>query len=488
MEELKQLIGEDWTPAASGEKLEDVNPATETVIATFPRSRREDVDRAVVAATKAFDREWCRIPPPDRGRLLNKFADLVDRDAEIIGRMDSEDMGKPLSDAIGCVGGASGELRYYGGLTDKIEGKLLHAPDGYLGYTLREPYGVVAGIIPWNFPINQAVLKVAPALAAGNTMILKPSEVSPRSALHLGKLALEAGLPPGTLNIVTGRGEEVGTAMVQHAGVGRLSFTGSCETGRKILQGSASNFKKLTLELGGKTANIVMPDAPMEAAVSWATRTAFLNTGQICTTGSRLLLHKDIKEEFLTLLLERTRNIKVGDPKDRSTNLGPLCSKEQYEKVCHYFEVAKKEKLNFLIGQDNPAVRKFPKGYYVTPAILDPVPRTSVLACDEIFGPLLSVFTFASEDEAIAIANDTNTGLAADLWSSDLRTVHRMAAKIQSGIIWVNCSNIVASWMPYGGHKQSGSGFESGPENILEFTKLKTVIANLTGQPIEWPL
>ncbi len=488
MEKLKQLIGQDWVPSASGETQDDVNPATEAVIVTVPRSGAEDVDRAVRAASEAFREAWSRIAPAERGRLMNKLADLVERDSEPIGRMDSEDMGKPLADAIACVGGAVADLRYYAGLTDKIEGKLLHSDEGYFSYTLREPYGVVAAIIPWNFPINQITVKVAPALAAGNAVILKPSEVSPRSALHFGALALEAGLPPGTLNVLTGRGGELGTALVQHTGIGRLTFTGSCETGRRIVQGSASNFKKLTLELGGKSANIIMPDANMEAAVSWATRTAFLNSGQICTTGSRLLLHKDIKKDFLAALIARTKKIVVGDPADSRTRLGPICSKEQYVKVCRYIEIAKKEKLDFLLGEENPATDRFKKGYYLVPTILDDVSRTSVVACEEIFGPVLSVFTFSSEDEAIEIANDTQTGLAADLWSTDLATVHRMAARIESGIVWVNCSNVVNAWMPYGGQKQSGSGFESGPENILEFTKLKTVVSNLTGQPVDWPM
>lgn len=486
MESMKQLIGEHWVGARSGKTLDNVNPATEQVIGQFPRSDREDVERAMTTAEEAYEGAWRKIAAAERGRLLARFADLVERDSELIGTMDSEDMGKPLADAIALVAGAVGDLRYYAGLTDKIEGKLLHAPAGQFAYTVREPFGVVAAIVPWNFPVNQAMIKVAPALAAGNAMILKPSEIAPRSALHLGKLALEAGLPPGTLNVITGLGDEAGAALVEHPRLERLSFTGSSETGRHIVRGSAVNFKKLTLELGGKTANIVMPDANMDAAVTWANRISFFNSGQICTTGSRLLLHKDIKDKFLSRFVERASRIAVGDPTKDGTTMGPVCSKDQYDKVQHYLKIAKKENARFLLGGDEAVSGSGGKGFYVQPTILDGVSRSSAVAQEEIFGPVLTVFEFSNEDEAVEIANDTSTGLASDLWTQDLSAAHRIAGRIQAGIIWINCSFVVAPWMPYGGFKQSGSGFESGPENIEEFTRIKTVIADLTGSPDSW--
>ena len=486
MERIKQLIGNDWVEAKSGTWMDIIDPATEEVVAQVPSSNEEDVTVAVDAAWREYRRGWSLVPPEQKSDLMHRFADLVQRDRQILGQMDCEDMGKPLSDAVGNVGGAVAELRYYAGLTDKIEGKTLHTPREFFGYTRREPFGVVAAIVPWNFPVNQAMVKIAPAIAAGNAIILKPASISPRSALHFGKLALEAGLPPGTLNVLTGPGSSVGRALVEHEAIERLSFTGSTESGYQIATGAASNFKKLTLELGGKTANIIMPDAKMDSAVAWAVRTAFLNTGQICTTGSRLLLHRDIKEAFLAAFLEKTKEIVVGDPKDPRTSLGPVCSASQYEKIWDYVDTARESGLTFVSGiSERPRDRE--RGFYLDPTVLDNVPTNHKVAKEEIFGPVLSVFAFENEEDAIRIANDTDTGLSADLWTTNLSTAHRMADRLEAGIIWVNCSNVVSSWMPYGGYKKSGSGFESGPENIVEFTRLKTVVTELTGVPVNWP-
>ncbi|MEA3401010.1 MAG: aldehyde dehydrogenase family protein [Armatimonadota bacterium] len=489
MQTLNMLIGGQWVEPASGEYVEDINPANREVVAQVPVADEDDVDRAVASADEAFRDEWGGMPAAEREALLMRMADLIEERAAELAEMDSVDMGKPYAAARdGDVPGAAGLMRFYAGLADTIEGKTLSAPAGHFGYTVREPFGVVGAIVPWNFPLSLACTKCAPALAAGNAVVLKPSSISPRSALALGEIALDAGLPPGTLNVITGPGPRTGVALAEHPGVGRITLTGSTEAGRSVLRATAGNFKKATLELGGKTANIVLPDADMEMALAGACRTIFLNSGQICTAGSRLLLHRDIKDEFLGRLVELAEGLTVGDPFDEQTKMGPLSSPEQYEKVVGYIEAGKREGARLVTGGEPPDDRDLQDGCYMLPTVFDEVDSQMAIAQEEIFGPVLAVMTYESEEEAVALANDTEYGLAAALWSRDLSTAHRMAAGLEAGIIWINCTNVVGPWMPYGGYRISGLGFESGVAGLLEFTRSKTVLADLTDQPAPWAL
>jgi aldehyde dehydrogenase (NAD+) len=489
MAELKMLIGGEWVEPGSGEYLDDVNPANGEVVAHVPRGGLDDVDLAVASCAEAFGGEWGKLPAAERGKLLMRAADLIEECGDRLAALDTEDMGKPYSASRnGDVPGAAAYMRFYAGLADKVEGESLAAPQGHLGYTRREPFGVVAAIVPWNFPLTLACIKIAPALAAGNAVVLKPSSVSPRSALELGRICLDAGMPPGTLNVVTGSGPEAGAALAEHPGVARITFTGSTEAGRSILQGCAGNFKKATLELGGKTANIVMPDADMEMALAGACRTIFLNSGQICTAGSRLLLHADIKDDFLPRLVELAEGLTVGDPFDDETRMGPLSSPEQYQKVLRYVDAGKREGARLVTGGKPPDDPALQDGCYLLPTIFDDVESRMSIAQEEIFGPVLAVMSFRDEEEAIALANDTDYGLAAALWTQDLATAHRMAAELEAGIIWVNCTNVVGPWMPYAGYHVSGLGFEGGIAGLLDFTRPKTVLADLTGEPNPWAL
>ncbi len=489
METKQMLIGKDWLAAADGGELDNINPANGKLICRIPRGGAEDVDRAVQAAQEAYDTAWSKLDAAERGQLLHRMAGIVEERADELALMDTEDMGKPLvQTTTGDVVGAQGFLRYYAGLADKIEGITYATPDAYLGYSTREPYGVVGCIVPFNFPLALACIKVAPALAAGNTVILKPASVSPRTALELGRIALDAGLPAGALNVVTGLGNEAGAAMAAHDGIGKISFTGSTAVGRSLVEASAGNFKKLTLELGGKTANLVLPDADLDMAIPAAARTIFLNSGQICTAGSRLLMHRDMKDEILGRLVPIAESLKVGDPLAPDTKLGPVVSEEQYERVMSYIEAGKEQGAEVIAGGGRPDAPELADGCYLAPTIFDKVGPDMKICQEEIFGPVLCVQTYSGEEEAIELANGTGYGLAADLWTRDVNKAHKLAARLQAGIIWINCTNVVGPWMSYGGYKVSGLGFESGIECMHEFTRPKSVIIDVTEQPNTWAI
>lgn len=489
MERKKMLIGGEWVEAQSGRYYDNINPATGEVICQVAAAGPEDVDLAVEAAQKAYDEAWAPMHPTERAALIFKLADLIEERTEELARTETEDMGKPYSQSsTGDVPGAAAFFRHFAGVADKIEGETIIPPPGIFGYTLREPYGVVAGIVPWNFPLCMCGIKGGPALAAGNCVIYKPASPSPRTALAVGEMALEAGFPPGVVQVVTGPGGSAGAHLAGHPGVGKVSFTGSTEVGRKILEASVNNLAKVTLELGGKTANIVLPDADMDMAIPAAARTIFLNCGQICTAGSRLLLHESIKDEFLAKLMAVVEKLKVGDPFDEDTKLGPISSQQQYETVMDYLAAGKREGATVLAGGDRSHDPALADGLYVQPTVFDDVTPDMTIAREEIFGPVLAVMTYRDLDEAVGIANDTDYGLAAALWTRDLTTAHTLARRLEAGIIWINCTNIFGPWMPYGGYKASGLGFEAGMEGLKEFTRIKTVLVDTSDTPNTWAI
>ena len=489
METMRMLIGEDWLPAADGRELDNINPADGKLICRIARGGAEDVDRAVAAASDAYHTAWSKLPPAERGRLLSAMADIIAQRADELALLDTQDMGKPLTQTTsGDVVGAQAFLRYFAGLADKIEGLTYSTPDGLFGYATREPYGVVGCIVPFNFPLALACIKIAPALAAGNTVILKPASVSARSALALGAIGLEAGLPPGTLNVVTGLGDEAGAAMAAHDSIAKITFTGSTTAGAHLVTASAGNFKKLTLELGGKTANIILPDADLAMAIPAAARTIFLNSGQICTAGSRLLIHRDMRDEILGPLVDIAENLKVGDPLAPDTKLGPLVSTEQWQRVAGYIQAGIDEGATLLTGGSRPEDPALADGCYMAPTIFDDVTPDMTICRQEIFGPVLCVQSYRTEAEAIALANATGYGLAADLWTRDLNKAHKLAAQLAAGIIWVNCTNVVGPWMSYGGYRASGLGFEGGIASMQQLTRPKSVIMDISEQPNTWAL
>jgi aldehyde dehydrogenase (NAD+) len=415
------------------------------------------------------------------------MAELTAKNAETLANMDSEDMGKPITQARGEQAGSTPLFDYYAGLADKIEGTVHPVGDDFFNYTMLEPIGVVAGIAPWNFPTWMFCMKVAPPLACGCTMVFKPAGISPRSSLLMGSLSKEAGIPDGVVNVVTGEGSKMGNALVGHAGVNHVSLTGSSPVGKRVAETSARHLAGAILELGGKTPNIIFADAPWEEAVNGSMVGAFINCGQVCVSASRLLVEEKIKDDFVAEMVKRAKKLKLGDPKKEDTTLGPICSKGQYETVTSYIEVGKKEGAKVLIGGGTPSEPSLSKGFYVLPTIFDGVKNEMKIAQEEIFGPVVSVVTFKDEEDAIAKANDICYGLEACIWTKDLRRAHRMARRIEAGIICVNCWGLTHAAVPYAGFKDSGMGVESGLSAIESYTRKKNVWVRMSEVTAQWP-
>lgn len=470
------LIGNEWVPSQSGMTFDTVNPATEQVLATVAAGAEADVDAAVRAARKAFDEgPWPRLSPAERARILREFAGRVESSAEELAELDTLDNGMTLLTARSLVARAADYLHHYAGAANFITGETIASADGSFHYSLREPIGVCAGIIPWNGPALLACQKIGPALAAGNTLVLKPAEQTPLSALWLAGLALDAGFPPGVLNVVTGLGDAAGAALCAHPGVDKITFTGSPEVGKKIIAASAGDVKRLTLELGGKSPNIVFPDANLDLAVPAALRGFSMLSGQICIAGTRLFVQRDFKDEFVDRLAEHAASVTVGDPFDPATTLGPLVSREQLDRVLGYVETGKNEGAVARVGdQPTPGT-----GYFVTPTIFDDVRNSMRIAQEEIFGPVVSVIPFADEDDAVLQGNDTTYGLAAAVWTTDLTTAHRVARRLKAGTVWVNTYGTTLPTMPFGGYKQSGLGNDRGPHWYEQYTQQKAVYVQL---------
>lgn len=486
--EYKMWIGGEWQDAQSGEVLESVNPATSEVIATIPEGNTVDVQRAVHCAREAFDKgEWPRLPHNERGEYLRQIAGLIREKATELARLETRDNGKTLKETTFIdIPAAAGTFEYFAGVTGEIKGETIPVSVPALSYTLREPVGVVASIIPWNYPLIMAAWKIAPALACGNTVILKPSELTSLTALELGKLIERANLPKGVVNIITGLGREAGAELVKHPGVDMVAFTGGTKTGKEIMKMASGNVKKIALELGGKSPNIVFDDADLEVAVDGTLTAIFMNQGQMCVAGSRLLLQESIHDEFIERLISKTKKLKIGNGLNSDTDIGPVISEEQRKKDLHYIEWGIKEGAKLLVGGKIPEGEEFKKGFFIEPTIFDQVKNEMKIARDEIFGPVLSVLTFSTVEEAIELANDTRYGLAGMVWTKNIDKATSVAQKLRAGTVWINNYGGPCNEVPFGGYKESGLGRELGKEGLLEYTELKHVNIDLTpgGRPL----
>jgi aldehyde dehydrogenase (NAD+) len=468
------LIHGKRMPAISGRYFETLNPATEEVIAKIAEADYADVDEAVKSSRLAFE-TWSQMRAADRVQLLLRLANLIRKHEDELVELESIDSGKPVS-AIRRqdLPVVIDTLIYYAGWADKIHGQVIPARPDALTYTVREPMGVVGAIIPWNFPLMIGMWKIAPALACGCTVVLKPAELTPLTALRVGELALEAGFPPGVLNVVPGFGKTAGAALVNHPDVDKVTFTGSPGVGREILRSSAGNLKRVTLELGGKSPNIIFPDANIDTVIKSASAGIFFNSGQVCSAGSRILAHEDIYDDVVERLAARAKTVRLGDPKDAATSMGPLISATQMKRVLHYIEVGRNEGAKVAIG----GARHGNRGYYVAPTVFAGVEHNMRISQEEIFGPVACVIRFKDEADAIRLANGTNYSLAAGVWSADIERVHRFARRLKAGTVWVNTYGPTDVRLPWGGMRDSGFGREHGDIAIENFTEPKVVWIN----------
>jgi acyl-CoA reductase-like NAD-dependent aldehyde dehydrogenase len=473
----KMLIDGKWVEAASGKTFETPNPATGQVLARVAEGDAEDIERAVRAARRAFDDgPWAHTGPGARERILLKIADLIEQHADELAELETLDNGKTLTESRNVdIPAAAGTFRYYAGWPNKVYGETNPSEEAFFNYTLREPVGVCGQIIPWNFPLLMAAWKLGPALACGNTCVLKPAEQTPLTALRLGELLLEAGVPPGVVNIVPGFGETAGRALVRHRMVDKIAFTGSTEVGKEIQREAAATLKRVSLELGGKSPNIVFSDADPQAAAEGALLGVFFNQGQVCCAGTRLFVEQKMHDQFVDTLARSAQSMKQGSGLDPDTRIGPLVSHEQLERVTNYLDVGKKEGAKVVLGGARNTQKGLEKGYYVQPTIFTGVKNDMRIAREEIFGPVVSVLPFKDENDAVLQGNDTLYGLAAGVWTRDVSKAHRVARAIRAGTVWVNCYNVFDPAAPFGGYKESGYGRELGRYALDLYTQVKSV-------------
>ena len=473
---LPMLIDGEWVYAASGETFETINPAHGTVITRIASGDHADVDRAVAAARSAFDDSaWPMMNPHERTKVLLRIADAIEAHADELARMESLDAGIPITITRNLIAGAVQTFRYYAGWPTKMVGTVNPVDVSVHSYSVREPIGVCAGIIPWNGPLTMAAWKVAPALACGNTVILKPAEQTPLTALRFGQIVQECDIPDGVLNIVTGFGETAGAAIARHPGVDKVSFTGSTQTGKKILEASVGNLKRVTLELGGKSPHIIMADADIELAAHNAALGFCLLTGQVCVAGTRILVHESIHDEFAEALAKKIATFTIGDPFDEQTMLGPVVSQDQFDRVSSYVSLGKEEGARITLGGEGFSG----PGYFVGPTLFEDVHNDMRLAREEVFGPVAALMPFREVDEAIRIANDTDYGLAAAIATRNVSDAHTLARRLRAGVVWVNTHGELDLSFPFGGFKQSGLGRELGAQSLDNFTELKSVFIRL---------
>jgi len=475
--ETRLFIDGQFVDAVDGATMDVINPFDGSVLAQVAEAKTADVDLAVAAATRAFP-AWSRVPAAQRGALLGKLADAIEAHADELAVLEARDTGHPIRDTRGLdVPRTAATFRYFAGLADKVQGSVIPVDAGFLNYVQRAPLGVVGQVVPWNFPLMFTSWKIGPALAAGNTVVLKPAEITPLTTLKIAELIQSVGIPPGVVNIVPGYGHIAGQHLAEHPDVHKIAFTGSTATGRRIVQASAGNLKRVQLELGGKGANVVFEDANLAAAVNGSAFAIFHNQGQACIAGSRLLLQESIAEEFLDRFMKLAASIRLGDPLDPATEMGPLTSLRQQQSVLSYCGIAREQGGQILLGGAAPADAALARGYFVQPTIVRAAPQDRVCQ-EEVFGPFVTVTTFKDEAEAEQLANSTSYGLGAGLWTSNLQRAHRFAAALRAGMVWVNCYKRVNPGSPFGGVGASGYGREMGFEAMHDYTEAKSIWIN----------
>ena len=472
----KLFINGEFVESQSGKTFEVLNPFDNSVITNVSEAQEEDIDKAVIAAREAFP-SWRDMSAMDRGHLLLKLADAIEKDSSYLSKLESMDTGHPVNDCLGLdIPRTVVTYRYFGGMADKFQGSVPPVEPGFLNYVTREPIGVVGQIVPWNFPLMFTGWKLGPALAAGNTVVMKPAEITPLSTLRIAQLSVDVGFPPGVINILPGKGSVAGEHLSKHQDVDKISFTGSTEIGKRIVENSAGNLKRVQLELGGKGANIVFEDANIPAAVGGSAFAIFHNQGQACIAGSRLILHESIADEFTERFIALAKSIKLGDPLDSSSEMGPLTSRLHQERVLNYVKIALEEGGELLTGGKIP--EGFEAGNFIEPTVMRVEPNSRVCQ-EEVFGPFVTISTFSDDDEAIEIANNSEYGLGSGLWTNNLQRAHLVAKNIQAGMCWINCYKRVNPGSPFGGIGKSGYGREMGFEAMHDYTEAKSVWVNV---------
>jgi betaine-aldehyde dehydrogenase len=486
---VKQMfIDGKWCLATSGQTREIINPFNQEIIATVPEGDESDARAAIAAARKAFDQgDWSNTPASERGRIVRRIAELIERDQEELANLESLDTGKTVEESRVDMNDIAGVFRYYAELADKDGGEIIDSPiPNTISKVVREPVGVCGQITPWNYPLLQASWKLAPALAAGNTLIMKPSEITPLTTVKVFELMEEAGVPAGVVNLVLGAGHTVGAELSNHPEVDLISFTGGLATGKKIMQAASSNVKKLALELGGKNPNVVFADADFETAIDQAMNAVFFHAGQICSAGTRLIIEDKIHDQFVEELVKRVKNIKLGSGFDEDTQMGPLISAEHLAKVENYVETGKREGAKVVVGGKRPEDPLLQKGFFYLPTIFTDCTTNMHVVQEEAFGPIITVERFTTEAEAMKLANDSIYGLAGGVWTNDIAKAERCVAKMRMGTVWINDFNVYFPHAPWGGFKQSGIGRELGKLGLEEYTETKHILHNIKPEPINW--
>ncbi|BCU80975.1 betaine-aldehyde dehydrogenase [Polycladomyces abyssicola] len=484
-DEYHLLINGEKVPSSSGEWFETFNPATGEVIARVAKASRADVDKAVEAAHQALEKgKWAKWPASRRGQILNRIAQIMRERFNDLVELEVLNSGKAISAAQGQVHQAIEDFELYAGAVTTISGSTKPVPNGFFHYTVKEPVGVCAQIVPWNYPLMMAAWKIAPALAAGCTIVLKPASLTPLTALVLADICHEAGVPAGVINVITGSGSDVGAYLIEHPGVDKVAFTGETTTGKDIMARASDTLKRVTLELGGKSANIIFPDADLDAAVNGSVFGIYYNTGQSCEARSRLLVHESIYDAFLEKFVEKTKKLKLGDPFSKETHVGAVISREQWNVIDSYVKLAQEEGARVICGGKRPEGAEFEKGYWYEPTVIVDVTNDMRVAQEEIFGPVVVVIKFSDEQEAVRLANDTIYGLAAALWTQDFSRAHRVAGQLKAGVIMINNPFSTFPGLPFGGYKQSGFGRELAIESIDLYTETKSVLSYIGTKPL----